>query len=47
MFSPIVAIADEIASAIVIEPALAALIASTSSPTLSATSAIIFTRPWK
>ena len=48
MFSPIVAIADDTASATVIEPALAALIASMSSlPALSATSAIIFTRPWK
>src|SRR5262245_38840100 len=47
MFSPIVATADATASAIVMLPAFAALIASTSSPTESATSAIILTRPWK
>ncbi|MDB5617091.1 MAG: hypothetical protein JWQ24_1329 [Tardiphaga sp.] len=41
------AISDAIASAIVIEPALAARIFSTSPPTRSATSAIILTRPWK
>ena len=40
-------IADETASATVIVPARAALIASMSSPALSSTSAIIFTRPWK
>ena len=46
MFSPILATVSAIASAIVMLPTLAALIFSTSVPTSSATSAIIFTRPW-
>ena len=46
MFSPILAIVSAIDSATVMLPALAALIFSTSVPTTSATSAIIFTRPW-
>jgi hypothetical protein len=45
MFSPIVAMADAIASPIVPEPAGEALIASTSPPTLKAAWAIILTRP--
>src|SRR2546427_646960 len=47
MFSPIVAIAEAIASPIVLLPAWAALIASTSAPVRSAACAINFTRPWK
>ena len=46
MFSPILAIVSEIDSETVMLPAFAALIFSTSVPTESATSAIIFTRPW-
>ena len=46
MFSPILATVSAIASAIVMPPTLAALIASTSVPTSSATSAIIRTKPW-
>src|SRR5215510_1521594 len=46
MFSPMVATADEIASATVSLPSFAALMASTSAPTFSATSAIVFTRFW-
>src|ERR1700761_5000787 len=47
MFSPIVAMASEIAFSTVMLPALAALIFSTSARTSSATCAIILTRPWK
>jgi hypothetical protein len=46
MFSPIFAIVSLMASSMVIEPALAALIFSTSVPADCATSAIIFTKPW-
>ena len=46
MFSPIFAIVSAMASATVMLPTLAALIFSTSVPALSATPAIIFTRPW-
>ena len=46
MFSPMVAIASAIAVSTVTSPTLAALIFSTSAPTLSATCAIILTRPW-
>src|SRR5512143_1539511 len=47
MFSPIFAIVSEIDSDTVMLPAFADLIFSTSVPTDNATSAIIFTRPWK
>ncbi len=46
MFSPMVAIASEIAVSTVTLPTLAALIVSTSAPLWSATCAIILTRPW-
>ena len=46
MFSPMVAIASEIAVSTVTLPAFAALIFSTSAPTASATCAIILTKPW-
>src|ERR1700716_4360433 len=46
MFSPMVAMASVIARSTVISPTFAALIFSTSAPTLSATCAIILTRPW-
>ena len=46
MFSPMVAIASEIAVSTVTLPTLAALIFSTSAPTSSATWAIILTSPW-
>src|SRR4051812_13797959 len=46
MFSPMVAIASEIAVSTVTLPTLAALIFSTSAPLCSATWAIILTRPW-
>ena len=46
MFSPMVAIASWIARSTVTSPTGAALIFSTSAPTLSATWAIILTRPW-
>src|SRR5437773_1149914 len=46
MFSPMVAIASEIAVSTVTSPTLAALIFSTSAPLCSATCAIILTRPW-
>src|ERR1700731_1614235 len=46
MFSPMVAIASAIAVSTVTPPTLAALIFSTSAPTLSATCAIILTSPW-
>src|SRR5919197_1863855 len=46
MFSPILAMVSPMASASVMSPTLAALIFSTSVPTLSATFAIILTRPW-
>src|SRR5215212_11483059 len=45
MFSPMVAIASEIAVSTVTSPTLAALIFSTSAPLCSATCAIILTRP--
>jgi hypothetical protein len=45
MFSPILAMVSAMASAMVIVPTLAALIFSTSVPTVSATLAIILTRP--
>jgi hypothetical protein len=47
MFSPMVAIADEIASAIVIDAGLGGLDRLDVLAASSATSAIIFTRPWK
>src|SRR5579863_8175355 len=47
MFSPMVAIASEMAVSTVTLPILAALIFSTSAPTSSATCAIILTNPWK
>src|SRR3982751_4765451 len=46
MFSPMVAMASEIAVSTVTLPTLAALIVSTSAPLCSATWAIILTRPW-
>src|SRR5664279_1624196 len=46
MFSPIFAIVSAMASATVMVPTLMVLIFSTSVPALSATPAIIFTRPW-
>src|SRR6202790_4360160 len=46
MFSPMVAIASEIAVSTVTSPTLAALIFSTTAPWWSATWAIILTRPW-
>src|SRR4051794_36342987 len=46
IFSPIVAIASDIAVPTVTLPAFAALIFSTSAPTASATCAIILTSPW-
>src|SRR5215470_2638321 len=46
MFSPILAMVSAMPSATVILPTFAALIFSTSAPTVSATLAIIFTRPW-
>src|SRR5579864_307836 len=46
MFSPILAMVSAMASAIVMLPTLAALILSTSVPVVSATPAIIFTKPW-
>src|SRR6202043_740511 len=46
MFSPMVAMASAIAVSTVTLPTLAALIFSTSAPTLSATCAIILTSPW-
>src|SRR4029450_12766123 len=46
MFSPMVAIASEIAVSTVTSPTLTALIFSTSALLCSATCAIILTRPW-
>src|SRR4051812_2036566 len=46
MFSPMVAMASVIARSTVISPTLAALIFSTSAPTLSATCATNLTSPW-
>src|SRR6201747_180979 len=46
MFSPMVAMASAIAVSTVPSPTLAALIFSTSAPTLRATCAIILTSPW-
>ncbi len=46
MFSPMVAIADDSASATVASPILAALMRSTSAPTSSVTWATIRTSPW-
>jgi hypothetical protein len=45
MFSPILAMVSAMPSAKVMSPTLAALIFSRSGPTVSATLAIIFTRP--
>ncbi len=46
MFSPILAMVSAMASPIVMPPTFVALIFSTSLPAVSATLAIIFTRPW-